>query len=149
MAPRQSKRSESIPYDLALMDVCMSGMDGIEATGQIRDPQGPKSRCDHAIPIHCVDRQCNGRSDWEQCSQRKVAWMTTCLNRFQSTSALAAGRSKSGLAPEMAGSPIRWRPSSILKPLKVNRAHATQQGLRSNAARRVARLVSEVAREFW
>ena len=82
------KALESIPYDLVLMDVCMPGMDGIEATRQIRDPQS-KVR-DHAIPIIALTANAM-KSDREQCL---TAGMDDYVSKPISKQALAAAIEK-------------------------------------------------------
>ena len=82
------KALESIPYDLVLMDVCMPGMDGIEATRQIRDPQS-KVR-DHAIPIIALTANAM-KSDREQCLS---AGMDDYVSKPISKHALAAAIEK-------------------------------------------------------
>ena len=130
------KALESIPYDLVLMDVQMPGMDGIEATRQIRDMKSAIRN--HRVPIVAMTAHAL-QGDREWCLQ---AGMNDYLSKPLSPQVLAqvlerwlpqTTNGEAGLLPGASNPP---RPSS--SPLVFDRAAMLNRLMHDeNLARRV------------
>jgi signal transduction histidine kinase/CheY-like chemotaxis protein/HPt (histidine-containing phosphotransfer) domain-containing protein len=88
---------ESIPYDLVLMDVQMPELDGLRATGRIRDPNSDVLR--HGVPIIAMTAHALA-GDKERCLK---AGMNDYLTKPISPAALATALEK-------------WLPSTVAGP---------------------------------
>ena len=82
------KAMETVPYSLVLMDVRMPGMDGLEATRQIRDPKSAVPN--HQIPVIAMTASAM-QGDRERCM---VAGMTDYIAKPVSPQALAEALEK-------------------------------------------------------
>ncbi len=102
---------ESVAYDLVLMDVQMPKMDGLEATGHIRDPQS--AVLNHGIPIVAMTAHAM-QGDRERCLQ---AGMNDYVTKPVSPQALAEA-----LARWLPGEDASKSPHASAEPVAAARA---------------------------
>jgi signal transduction histidine kinase/DNA-binding response OmpR family regulator len=110
------KALETIPYDLVLMDVQMPGMDGLQATAEIRNPKS--AVLNHDTPIIAMTAHAMV-SDRDQCL---AAGMNDYLSKPISVSALVEALEK-WLKPKNAGpAPAEPKPESKADPASAEPA---------------------------